>query len=54
MPKIFRPKDIEQMKASDVTRDFVDYFNRLSEERKKQFSQDRPDLYAALLSWEKC
>ena len=53
MPKIFRPKDIEQMKASDVTRDFVDYFNRLSEERKKQFSQDRPDLYAALLSWEK-
>lgn len=51
MPKIFRPKDIEQMQASDVSQDFVDYFNRLSEERKIQFSQDRPDLYAALLPY---
>ncbi len=52
MPKIFRLRDIEQMKASDVSQDFVDYFNRLSEERKMQFSQNRPDLYAAILSWQ--
>lgn len=50
MPKIFRPKDIEQMKASDVSQDFADYFERLSEERKQEFIESRPDLYTALLA----
>ena len=52
MPRIFRQKDIESMKESDLSQEFVDYFNRMSDERKLLFSQDRPDLYAAVLSWK--
>ena len=52
MPKIFRTKDIEQMQASDVTQEFFDYFNRLSDERKTELAEKRPDLYSVLLAGE--
>lgn len=52
MPKIFRQRDIEKMQASDVSREFVEYFNRLSEQRQKEFAESRPDLYSAVLVLE--
>ena len=52
MPKIFRQRDIDQMQASDISQEFVDYYNRLSEERKSEFAENRPDLFSALQAWE--
>lgn len=52
MAKIFRQKDIDIMKASDVTQEFVDYYNRFSEERKESFAENRPDLVEAILAWD--
>ena len=52
MPKIFRQRDIDQMQASDISQEFVDYYNRLSEERKSEFAENRPDLFSALQVWE--
>ncbi len=40
------------MDASDVTQEFVDYYNRFSEERKKEFADSRPDLVSAILAWD--
>lgn len=52
MPRIFRPRDIEKMTESDVSQEFVDYFNRLSESRQSEFAENRPDLYSAVLAWK--
>ena len=51
MPRIFRQRDIDQMQASDVSQEFVDYYNRLSEERKSALAESRPDLHSVLLAW---
>ena len=51
MAKIFRQRDIDIMDASDVTQEFVDYYNRFSEERKKEFAESRPDLVSVILTW---
>lgn len=52
MPIIFRQRDIDKMQASDVSQEFVDYFNRLSESRQEEFAENRPDLYLAVSSWK--
>ena len=53
MAKIFRQRDIDLMEASDITQEFVDYYNRFSEERKEAFAENRPDLAEAILTWVK-
>ena len=52
MPKIFRQRDIDQMLPSDVSQDFVDYYNRLSDDRKREFTEKRPDLIAVVQKWK--
>ena len=52
MPKIFRRRDIDQMLPSDVSQDFVDYYYRMSDDRRKEFAERRPDLVAVVQKWE--
>ncbi len=52
MPKIFRQRDIDEMQASDVTQEFLNYYARLSATRKEELRKSRPDLVAAILSWK--
>ena len=50
---IFRQRDIDRMQASDVTLEFVEYFDRLSDERKLALAESRPDLAKAAQAWER-
>ena len=53
MAKLFRQRDIDKMQASDVTQEFVNYYNRLSDERRKELAQSRPDLANVVQSWKR-
>ena len=50
---IFRQRDIDRMQASDVTLEFVEYFDRLSDERKLALAESLPDLVKAAQAWER-
>lgn len=44
----FTQRDIDSMSVDDIPEEFVNYFNGLSEERKKEIISSRPDLAVAL------
>lgn len=44
MARIFRQKDIIEMEAAQLSDDFVNYYNRLSEIRRQEIAELRPDL----------
>ena len=46
--KFFKQRDIDEMDASNIPDSFINYFESLSQERKDEIINSRPDLAAAL------
>ena len=48
MARMFRQRDIQQMDVNNIPDGFAEYYSRLSEERRQELAELRPDLIQAL------
>ena len=44
----YKQRDIDAMDAKNIPEEFINYFDSLSEERKQEILQSRPDLAEGL------